>query len=118
MHRFAIGQRIFVPWAGQAAPVPSGTYVVVRLLPPVGGEPHYRIKSTRDGQLRALLESQMRPVVIERTSKQPPEASPAQLGGTATPEGESIRRSDGKPATRAAAANHSTQPTKTRRRTV
>jgi hypothetical protein len=109
MHRFRIGQRVFVPWAGAAAPIPSGTYVVVRLLPPVGGEPHYRVKSTADERHRALLESQLRPV--------PPQPSDAtetvHPEGTAIPDRESMRRSNGnRPPARAQAAKLSTRPAK------
>jgi hypothetical protein len=42
-----------------------GPYVIVRLLPPVGSEPHYRAKSAADGRERALLEGQMRSVPAE-----------------------------------------------------
>jgi hypothetical protein len=61
-HRFKVGQTIVVPYSGRAAGVmPSGAYVVVRLLPPAGGEPHYRARSAADGREWALVESQMRP---------------------------------------------------------
>jgi hypothetical protein len=40
--------------------VPLGPYVIVRLLPLVAGEPHYRVRSSADGHERALLESQIR----------------------------------------------------------
>ena len=43
--------------------IPPGSYVIVRLMPPVGGEPHYRAKSAVDGRERALLEGQIRPVM-------------------------------------------------------
>ena len=115
MHRFAIGQRVIVPWAGQAAPVPSGTYVVVQLLPLVGGEPHYRVKSTIDGRHWALLESQMLPGPPQPRIEQLSEAGEVQPEGIAVPETESMRRSEGKaqstrsPA-RAAAASHSPRP--------
>ena len=61
-YRFEIGQTIVVPWAGRPAVMPSGRYVVVRLLPPIRGEPHYRAKCAADGREWALLESQMRPI--------------------------------------------------------
>jgi hypothetical protein len=40
--------------------IPLGPYVVVRLLPVEGGEPHYRVRSSVDGHERALLESQIK----------------------------------------------------------
>ena len=40
--------------------MPPGPFVIVRLLPPVRGEPRYRIKSTIDGQERVMLESHIR----------------------------------------------------------
>src|SRR5690242_2925126 len=90
MHRFAVGQRVIVPWAGQAAPVPSGTYVVVQLLPLVGGEPHYRVKSTVDGRHRALLKSQMLPGPPKPRIEQLSEAGEVQPEGIAVPETENI----------------------------
>ena len=66
-HRFEVGQTIMVPWAGRTAVMPSGRYIVVRLLPSVGGEPHYRAKCTADGREWALLESQMRPIPTNAT---------------------------------------------------
>src|SRR5690242_4752160 len=112
MHRFAIGQRVIVPCAGQAAPVPSGTYVVVQLLPLVGGEPHYRVKSTVDGLRRASLESRMLPGPPQPRIEQPSEAGEVHPEGIAVPETETMCRSEGKaqsswPATLAAAASHS-----------
>src|SRR5262249_40268608 len=109
MHRFAIGQRVFVPWAGQAAQVPSGTYVVVRLLPSVNGEPHYRVKSTSDGRHRALLESQMRPLPPEPAGEQASDAAEAKSKRIAVSETQGAPPSDGKAQTsrspaRAAAA--------------
>jgi hypothetical protein len=65
-HRFSVGERIVVPFMGRAAGVmPSGMYIVVRLLPPVSGEPHYRARSTHDGREWALVESQMRPAAAD-----------------------------------------------------
>ena len=39
--------------------MPPGPFVIV-LLPPVDGEPRYRVKSTIDGYQRVMLESQIR----------------------------------------------------------
>jgi hypothetical protein len=41
-------------------------------------QPHYRVKSARDGHLRALLESQMRPMPPEPVNEQPSEAAEVQ----------------------------------------
>jgi len=35
--------------------IPPGPYVIVRLLPPVGSEPHYRVKSAADFHNRKLV---------------------------------------------------------------
>ena len=59
-HRFKIGQTVVVPWSGPEGATPLGPYVIERLLPLVGGEPHYRVRSSVDGHERALLESQIR----------------------------------------------------------
>ncbi len=67
-HRFEVGQTIMVPWAGRTAVMPSGKYIVVRLLPPIRGEPHYRAKCAADGREWALLESQMRPIPTDAAS--------------------------------------------------
>jgi hypothetical protein len=49
-----------VPLSGPQEAIPPGPYVIVRLLPLVDAEPHYRAKSSVDGHERALLESQIR----------------------------------------------------------
>jgi hypothetical protein len=59
-HRFRVGQTVVVPWSGPQGALPLGPYVIVRLLPLVAGEPHYRVRSSIDGHERALLESQIR----------------------------------------------------------
>jgi hypothetical protein len=63
-HRYKVGQRV-VAASGRDASLQSGPHVIVRLLPLVGQEPHYRIRSTVDGHERALLEGQIRLVVQE-----------------------------------------------------
>jgi hypothetical protein len=70
-HRFELGQTVVVPSGGRDALLPSGPYVIVRLLPLVEQEPHYRVKSTIDGHERALLEGQIRPIVQEPERKEP-----------------------------------------------
>jgi hypothetical protein len=64
-HRFQVGQTVVAPSGVRDALIPPGPYIVVRLLPADGGEPHYRVKSTADGHERALLEGQLRPVVAK-----------------------------------------------------
>ena len=64
-HRFKVGQTVVVPSGVPDALILPGSYVIVRLMPPVGSEPHYRAKSAVDGRERALLEGQMRPVPAE-----------------------------------------------------
>jgi len=56
---------VVAPAGGPHALIPRGPYIIVRLLPFVGHEPHYRVRSEVDGHERALLESQIR--VVEPT---------------------------------------------------
>jgi hypothetical protein len=70
-HRFKVGQTVVAPSGGRDALLPSGPYVIVRLLPLVGREPHYRVRSTVDGHERALLEDQIRLIVREPEKKAP-----------------------------------------------
>ena len=56
-HRFKLGQTV----TAHAPSVPVGPYVIIRLLPLVGNDPHYQGKSEA-GTIRALLESQIREV--------------------------------------------------------
>ena len=60
-HRFTVGQTVVVSSGVPDALIPPGSYVIVRLMPPVGSEPHYRAKSAVDGRERALLEGQSGP---------------------------------------------------------
>ena len=64
-HRFKVGQTVVAPSGVRDALIPRGPYVIVRLLPPIDDEPHYRVKSVADGHERALLESQIRPLAQE-----------------------------------------------------
>ena len=75
-HRFRVGQTVVAPSGVRDALIPPGPYIVVRLLPADGGEPHYRVKSTADGHERALLEGQIRPVVPEPEAERAPAAKP------------------------------------------
>ncbi len=57
-HRFKLGEKVTPHSPG----IPSGTYVITRLLPLVEGQPHYRARRTKDGHERALLETQVRSI--------------------------------------------------------
>jgi hypothetical protein len=59
-HRFRVGQTVVVPSSGPEGAIPLGPYIIVRLLPLEGGEPHYRVRSSADGHERALLENQIK----------------------------------------------------------
>ena len=56
-HRHKVGQSVLAHAPG----MPRGPYVITRLLPPVENEAHYQGK-TKQGVVRALLESQIRAV--------------------------------------------------------
>jgi hypothetical protein len=54
--------------------------VIVALLPLVGGQAHYRVKSIADGHQRALLEAQISPLRSPRgaaASRETPRKPPA-----------------------------------------
>jgi hypothetical protein len=57
-HRFKIAQIV----TSLPPATPPGLFVILRLLPHIGGEPHYTITSTIDGHQRTLPESQIGPV--------------------------------------------------------
>ena len=59
-HRFKVGQTVEAPTGGPNAMIPRGPHIIVRLMPLVGGEPQYRIRSTADGIERVVVESQIR----------------------------------------------------------
>ena len=61
-HRFKVGQIVEAPLGGPDALIPRGPNVIVRLVPVVGREPQYRIRSEADGLDRVVLESQIRRV--------------------------------------------------------
>jgi hypothetical protein len=67
-HQFKIGQRV----VSHSPHLPPGPYVIVALLPPVGGQAHYRVKSVADGHLRALIEAQITPVPSSSDARDPP----------------------------------------------
>ena len=72
-HRFKVGGAVTAYAPGI---IPPGPYVITRLLPLVGEEPHYQGQGG-DGAVRTLLESQIRAVPVhseveERESPQMP----------------------------------------------
>ena len=77
-HRFRVGQTVVAPSGVRDALIPPGPYIVVRLLPAEGGEPHYRVKSAADGHARALLEGQIRPAVVAEAAPEV-ECAPATI---------------------------------------
>jgi hypothetical protein len=58
-HKFSVGSAVRYSAGAYAAPTVSGTYTVVRLLPPEPGDCQYRVKSLRDGHERVVRESQL-----------------------------------------------------------
>ena len=70
-HRFKVGQIVVAPLSGPDALIPRGPHVIVRLLPMVGREPQYRVRSEADGLERVVLESQIRR--IEGVPPSPPD---------------------------------------------
>lgn len=63
-HRFKLGQTVTIVPGSAGRGMPPGQYVVVRLLPVAGGEPHYRAKSMTEGTEWAVVEAQMQPVAV------------------------------------------------------
>jgi len=61
-HSFKVGQTVVALSGGPHALIPRGPYVVVRLLPLVGDQPQYRVRSTVDGHERVVTEQQIKPV--------------------------------------------------------
>jgi hypothetical protein len=74
-HRFKIGQTVALVPSTAGRAMPTGQYVVTRLMPPTGGGPHYRAKSVAQGTEWALVEAQMHPVAAPVLPANPPEAS-------------------------------------------
>jgi hypothetical protein len=74
-HRFKVGQIVVAPLSGPHALIPRGPNVIVRLLPLVGQEPQYRIRSEAEGLDRVVLESQIRRIE-ERTPPKRDEPHP------------------------------------------
>jgi hypothetical protein len=67
-HRFKVGQTVYAPPGGLDALIPHGPFVIMRLLPLVDDEPHYRVRGTVDGREWPVLERQIR-LVEERPSR-------------------------------------------------
>ena len=76
-HRFTVGQTVVAPSGVRDALIPPGPYVIVRLLPPVGSEPHYRVKSAADGHERAVLQIQPMMAASAPEVERAPVARPA-----------------------------------------
>ena len=64
-HRFKLGQTVGIGLGSAGPAMPTGRYVVVRLMPSTDGEFHYRVKSATDGREWALAEGQMRRVAAD-----------------------------------------------------
>jgi hypothetical protein len=64
-HRFKVRQIVVALFGGPHALIPRGPHVIVRLLPLVGREPQYKIRSDADGLERVVLESQIRPAKVK-----------------------------------------------------
>ncbi len=58
--KFKIGQTVFVVARDVGRNMPSGTYVITKVLPSRDGEPEYRIKSVSEPHERVVRESQLR----------------------------------------------------------
>jgi hypothetical protein len=58
-HKYTVGQSVEFTPGRLAMPSSSGTYIIVRLLPPDGEEPLYRIKSTREPFERVAKEREL-----------------------------------------------------------
>jgi hypothetical protein len=56
-HKFKIGQ--FLNYRPRLKSVGAGVYQIAQLMPPVGDEPQYRIKSEKEGHLRSAMESEL-----------------------------------------------------------
>jgi len=62
-HKFKIGQLVnYNPrpsGLGVRADHPAGVYQIEQLMPPVGDEPQYHIRSKREDYLRSAMESEL-----------------------------------------------------------
>ena len=71
-HRFKVGQTVVAPSDGPDALIPRGLHDIVRLLPLIGREAQYRVRSVADGLERVVLESQITARVSECENPAPP----------------------------------------------
>jgi hypothetical protein len=58
-HKFTVGQMVYYTSSSISRAGGSGTYKIVRLLPPDGGDFQYRIKSLAEAYERVAKESQL-----------------------------------------------------------
>ena len=58
-HKFSIGQNVYYTGGMIGRASATGSYRVVRLLPPEGGDYQYRIKSVGEAYERVAKESQL-----------------------------------------------------------
>jgi hypothetical protein len=58
-HKFHVGQAVDYFASKRFDRLAGGRYTVVRLLPPEGNTPQYRIKSTLDGRERMVQENEI-----------------------------------------------------------
>jgi hypothetical protein len=71
-HRFKVGQTVVAPSGGTGAYIPRGQHVIVRLLPILGRQPQYRVRSTADGLERVVAEDQITLAAEPWTPAEPP----------------------------------------------
>jgi hypothetical protein len=58
-HKFHVGHAVYFTPDRYGDHSAQGRYLIVRLLPEVGGTPQYRIKSQFDGHERVVREDQL-----------------------------------------------------------
>lgn len=58
-HTFKVGQTVILMPARQDGDVPSGTYVVQRLLPIEGAQIPYRVRNAHDGHERVVMQDRL-----------------------------------------------------------
>ncbi len=61
-HKFRLGQKVQFNRGYPHRSAPDGFYEVVRRLPDVDGEYHYRIKSSREAHERVVKESELQKI--------------------------------------------------------
>jgi hypothetical protein len=63
-HIYSIGQRVSFDKRAGPYPARSGVYSIIKLLPPVGVELQYRIKSDAEAYERVASEHELRAVAL------------------------------------------------------